>query len=284
MSTRLEIASTVHGDPDAPTVILIHGVVHQQHAWDAVVPLLATKYRVVTFDLPGHGASGAIPDVQNPIPFVLESLVDIIEDLSKPGERPHLAGNSLGGYVALEMGSRGLASGVTGISPAGFFRNRFELKHAEQVFLAMKKSVGVIKPLVPRLSSNTVGRSVMFGAFSTHPWKYPANSMLLDANALAENTLLDDLPDLDFTFSAPQDRNLPITIAWGTRDLVLFSGQRNNVHTYFPQARIIPMKGLGHVPMSDDPERIAEIIDNSAARSFAREKRLGSLRDSNDGR
>ena len=41
------------------------------------------------------------------------------------------------------------------------------------------------------------------------------------------------------------------------------------------------MRGLGHVPMSDDPERIAQIIDTSAARSFAREKRLGSLRDKN---
>ena len=272
----------MHGDADSPTVILIHGVVHQQHAWDPVVPLLAEKYRVVTFDLPGHGASGAIPSGENPIPFVLDALGDVIQDLSKPGERPHLVGNSLGGYVALEMGSRGLANGVTGISPAGFFRNRFELKHAEQVFLAMKKSVGVIKPLVPRLSANTIGRSVMFGAFSTHPWKYPASSMLVDANALAENTLLDDLPDLDFTFSAPEDRNLPITIAWGTRDVILFPGQRNNVHNYFPQARIIPMRGLGHVPMSDDPARIADIIDTSAARSFAREKRLGTLRERRD--
>lgn len=279
MANRLEIASTVHGDPDAPTVILIHGVVHQQHAWDPVVPLLAEKYRVVTFDLPGHGASGAIPEGSNPIPFVLDSLVDVIGELGGSGQRPHLVGNSLGGYVALEMGSRGLASGVTGISPAGFFRNRFELKHAEQVFLALKKSVGVIKPLVPRLSANRVGRSLMFGVFSTHPWKYPAESMLIDANTLAENTLLDDLPDLDFTFSAPTDRNLPITIAWGTRDLVLFPGQRHNVHTVFPQARIIPMRGLGHVPMSDDPEQIAKVIDTSAARSFAREKRLGSLRD-----
>ena len=281
MANRLEIASTVHGNPDAPTVILIHGVVHQQHAWDPVVPLLAEKYRVVTFDLPGYGASGAIPKGTNPIPYVLDSLAEIIEELGTPGERPHLVGNSLGGYVALEMGSRGLACGVTGISPAGFFRNRFELKHAEQVFLALKKSVGVIKPLVPKLSANRVSRSVMFGVFSTHPWKYPAESMLIDANALAENTLLDDLPDLDFTFSSPTDRNLPITIAWGTRDLVLFAGQRHNVHNYFPQARIIPMRGLGHVPMSDDPERIAQIIDTSAARSFAREKRLGSLRDKN---
>ena len=118
MANRLEIASTVHGDPDAPTVILIHGVVHQQHAWDPVVPLLAEKYRVVTFDLPGHGASGAIPEGSNPIPFVLDSLVDVIGELGGSGQRPHLVGNSLGGYVALEMGSRGLASGVTGISPA----------------------------------------------------------------------------------------------------------------------------------------------------------------------
>ena len=63
MSNRLEIAHAVHGDPNAPTVILIHGVVHQQHAWDAVVPLLAEKYRVVTFDLPGHGRSPRVPGV-----------------------------------------------------------------------------------------------------------------------------------------------------------------------------------------------------------------------------
>ena len=50
----LTLAHTIRGE--GPTLVLIHGIVHRQHAWDSVVEILARHRRVVTVDLPGHGA------------------------------------------------------------------------------------------------------------------------------------------------------------------------------------------------------------------------------------
>ena len=277
MDKICEIATTEYGDPAAPTIVLVHGVIHRQHAWDQVVPLLADDFHVVTLDLPGHGASDPIPDDVDPVPFVVDAVEETIRGYGTEAGRPHLVGNSLGGWVALELGNRGLACGITGISPAGFFRGRFDMAHAEHVFTTLYSVAKSAPKLLPRLSRNAVSRSLMFGAFSTHPWRYPAASMAVDAEALPANPLFEELPQLEFPFTSPIDRNLPITIAWGTRDLVLLPGQRHRVHDVFPQARIIPLKGLGHVPMSDDPERIAGVIRVSANRSFARELRLDAL-------
>ena len=45
-----------------PTVVLVHGWTCDSSSWDAQVPVLASRYRVVTLDLPGHGRSGAPRD------------------------------------------------------------------------------------------------------------------------------------------------------------------------------------------------------------------------------
>lgn len=275
----VHIASTSSGPSDAPAVILIHGVMHRQHAWDPIIAALAEQWRVITVDLPGHGASGAV----QPSPHLLADMVDALgEEILRlsPGCRPHLVGNSLGGYIALELSSRGIANGVTAISPAGFFRNRYELAHAVRVFTTLKAASGLLGSHSTRLAHTALGRTVMFGAFAARPWRYDAENMAIDAAALRTNPLLDELPDLRFTFSSPQDPTLPITVAWGTRDLVLPAGQRHRVAGYFPQARIIAMRGLGHVPMSDDPALIADIITAAAHRSGERETHLSA--DSDD--
>ncbi|MFC7743667.1 alpha/beta fold hydrolase [Nocardiopsis composta] len=82
---------------------------------------LAQRHEVYTLDLPGFGQSPA-PDPERP--FGIAALVDTVADWCAHAgvERPHIAGNSLGGAVALELGARGLASSVTALSPIGFTR------------------------------------------------------------------------------------------------------------------------------------------------------------------
>lgn len=102
-----------------PTVVLIHGVCHRTHAWDPVVPLLADRFRVVTVDLPGHGQSADLPDEGDVLEHTVGELIDLLETVIPDGERPHIAGNSLGGFLALELGARGYASSVTALSLPG---------------------------------------------------------------------------------------------------------------------------------------------------------------------
>src|SRR5688500_5426682 len=57
----LDIHSSVTGTGPA-TLVFVHGWTCDSSSWDAQVPVLAGKYRVVTLDLPGHGKSGAPAD------------------------------------------------------------------------------------------------------------------------------------------------------------------------------------------------------------------------------
>lgn len=250
------------------TVILIHGVCHRAHAWDAIVPLLADRFRVVVVDLPGHGESAALPDVGDVLERMVGELVALIGAVVPEGERPHVAGNSLGGFLALELGARGLASSVTALSPAGFFRSQAEWRYTVTVFHGLRRVAGALGPRLPVVTERAVGRAVTMAVFSTRPWRYPAKAAAIDGAAILGNTVLDRADRRAFVFSAPKDEELPITIRWGRFDLVLPVWQVKAAVRLFPQARV-EITADGHVPMSDDPESVAASIAACAERGLA---------------
>lgn len=251
-----------------PTIVLIHGVCHRVHAWDAVVPLLADRFRVVVVDLPGHGRSADLPDVGDVLDHFVGELVDLLEAVVPAGERPHIAGNSLGGFLALELGARGLASSVTALSPAGFFRSHAEWRYTITVFRSLRRAAGRLGRHIPALTERAAGRAVMMAVFCARPWRYPAEAAAIDSEAIVSNTVLDRADRRTFLFSAPVDENLPITIRWGRFDMVLPVGQIKLATRLFPQAKV-EITADGHVPMSDDPEGVAASIAACAERGLA---------------
>ena len=95
--------------------------------WQPVLGRLAEHHDVVAVDLPGFGASpmpppGTPPGIDSQVRLVTEFLAEL------GVERPHVAGNSMGGLIALEMAARGLARSATALSPAGF-ANRAEMSY-----------------------------------------------------------------------------------------------------------------------------------------------------------
>lgn len=251
-----------------PTIILMHGVCHRAHAWDQVVPLLEDRFRVVVVDLPGHGESAALPDVGDVLEHMIGELTDLIAEIVPEGERPHVVGNSLGGFLALEVGARGLASSVTALSPAGFFRSDAEWRYTMTVFHSLRRAAGKLGRHLPVLTERAAGRAVMMGVFCARPWRYPAEAAAIDGEAIISNTVLDRADRRTFLFSAPVDEELPITIRWGRFDLVLPVRQVSLAARLFPQARV-EISADGHVPMSDDPAGVAASIVATVERGLA---------------
>jgi|SRR5690625_1860303 len=251
-----------------PTIILIHGVCHRAHAWDPVVPLLAERYRVVAVDLPGHGRSPDLPAEGDVLEHTVAELVELLETVVPDGERPHIAGNSLGGFLALELGARGYASSVTALSPAGFFDSDAEWRYTITVFRTLQRAAGKLGRHIPMLTQRAAGRALMMGVFCARPWRYPAEAAAIDGRAIVTNTVLDRADRRAFLFSAPVDEELPVTIRWGRFDLVLPVRQTALASRLFPQARM-EKSADGHVPMSDDPEGVAASILACADRGLA---------------
>src|SRR5699024_8764634 len=241
------------------------------HAWDPIVPLLADHHRVVVVDLPGHGESPDVPADAEPVSYMADRLAEFVREVTPAGERPHIAGNSLGGFLGLELGARGLASGVTALSPAGFFRSDADRRHAGRLFSSIIKAAAVAGPAIPALSRTTIGRSLFMAVFCARPWRYPAEAMAIDGAAIGDNTVVTRLLDGDWVFSEPVDEQLPITVRWGRLDAALLVGQATQVPRVFPQARV-ERTWDGHVPMTDDPAGVAATIAADAHRGRPRDQ------------
>ncbi len=94
MTTPLDCEFSIDGD--GPPLFLIHGIGAQRDTWRFLLPSLAERYTVVSYDLRGHGSS-PMPDG----PFGLDELVADLERVrERTGfERAHFAGHSLGGMI-----------------------------------------------------------------------------------------------------------------------------------------------------------------------------------------
>jgi pimeloyl-ACP methyl ester carboxylesterase len=255
----LTLAHTIRGE--GPTLVLIHGIVHRQHAWDSVVDILARHRRVVTVDLPGHGASPDLPTEEFDLgPWIVAELERFLDYVAVDGEKPHVAGNSLGGYFAMELAARGSVASATALSPAGFFRGHWDQTRALLVFRLLRALSRVISPIAPTVMRSVVGRTIANGVFYAKPWRVPAATATIDALSITTNRAIDAAGNAVPRFSIPVDETVPVTVAWGRRDLVLPVYQAPLVRRTFPQAEVTTYPGLGHVPMSDDPELVASIL------------------------
>ena len=102
-----------------PALVLLHPFLVSGKVWQDVVPRLSSYHQVFTPTALGH--SGGPPVQRRPV--TIWDVIDAAEEyLNEHGlERPHLAGNSMGGFVALELARRGRAATVCALSPAGFW-------------------------------------------------------------------------------------------------------------------------------------------------------------------
>ncbi len=247
-----------HGS--GPPLVLLHGVGHRRQAWDAVLGRLTPHRDVIAVNLPGHGESPPLPAGATPVlKVMLDEVTALLDGLDL--DRPHVAGNSLGGRLALEAAVAGRAASVTALSPAGFWRNDREARYARAVFRVMQALGGVLQPLATALSRSTAGRALVYSAVVSRPSRMSAEQARGDMAAfLAARPALDLVLDQMTQFTGTVPPGIPVTIAWGTKDRLLPPRQVLVAKAALPQARFLPLRGCGHVPMTDDPALVADVL------------------------
>jgi len=108
-STHLRVdGPTGRSGAVSPPLVMVHGVGLDLHMWDLVVDALAVERRVVRYDLLGHGHSVDPPGQRSVKDFVAQCLevMSHVTAVAGDGRTPDLVGLSLGGLVALAVGSR----------------------------------------------------------------------------------------------------------------------------------------------------------------------------------
>ncbi len=245
-------------------LVLLHGGGASAGTWLPVLDQLAAHRRVIAFDIPGFGKSPVPPDVEFTMEWALDHLA---AELSRLGivEPVDLVGNSMGGLIALDAAKRGLARSVVGIAPAGLWRHHMPLVLRSQ-FTIMIAGAGLLRhPEVMTVLRKLPGaRKLLLGMAIARPEAVEWDEIMdiIRYLHISRPTLESALryARRGYAFTGGRNLDLPITVAFGTKDHLLRPRGYRLPDELPSHTRWISLPGCGHVPMWDNPDLIARTI------------------------
>ena len=246
------------GDP----LLLLHGIGSQWQVWEPVLPVLRAERDVIAVDLPGFGQS-AVLNGTPPTPANLAAV--IASFLDEVGwDQPHVAGNALGGWIALELSKLGRTASVCALSPAGFW-NGWEQTYAEMSLRNAQRMSRRLDGRLEQLYARPAVKAAAMAQFVARPGWLPVDAAVRSARNLARCPGWEaTLDGMGGRFTGAGAVEPPVTIAWGEKDRLLLPRQAERARRALPFARHVTLFGCGHVPTWDEPELVARTILSSA--------------------
>ena len=234
-------------------LVLAHGLGATGKVWAPVIDRLAEERDVIAIDMPGFGGSDPLPAGIPPSAANMAAGVRAFCD-SLGIEQPHVAGNSLGAWMALEMGKAGWAASVTALSPAGLWRRPLGPRRFDRQRWARR-----LRPLLSLALRTRRGRRALLATTFARPDRVPADAareLILSwvdspAYEAANHEMRSDIFD---PAGFPQ---IPVTIAWGEHDRLVAPPKPERRP---PGSRFLVLEGCGHTPTWDDPELVAGVL------------------------
>lgn len=243
------------------TLLCIHGFSGSWRNWDPVIGELGRHHRVQVARLAGH-ADG--PELAPGTAVTVTALADQLErDLDRMGlDRAHLVGNSLGGWLSLELAARGRALSVTALSPAlGWYPGphlrvlRLKLIAGRTVFSAITPFAGMV------LKSHRLRRA-LFGGVMAHSERLEVADLAAFSRDNLRCTIYFDLMK-SFLGAQAQlgEVTCPVRIEWSEYDALIPRAPFGaRFPALLPNARFSTIAGVGHVPMYDDPVLVSRTV------------------------
>jgi pimeloyl-ACP methyl ester carboxylesterase len=249
-------------DTSTSPLVLLHGLAMSGSAWREVIPLVADHHRVHAPTADGHRGGPGVHRRPATMTDMVEAAERYLNDCGL--DRPHLAGNSVGAYVAIELARRGRAATVCAFSPVGFWTPGDG--YQKRAFGRLQRGVTmgrVARPLLPLVYKSATLRRIIFRDIASRGDRISAARALEINDDGIECTVLADLcADLRgpyWRITGFDPIPCPITIAWGLKETLLPSGAHGR-NERIPQASICHLPDVGHVPMLDDPQLVAHTI------------------------
>ncbi|MFP5072012.1 alpha/beta fold hydrolase [Pseudonocardia nantongensis] len=244
-----------------PPLLLLHGMTSSWRAWKPLLPMLEQHHEVWAVTMPGHLGGPELPDE----PFAIESMVDaLVARLDELGvdRAPHVVGNSLGGWAALELARRGRARSVVALSPAGAWAVPADLYRLLATFRVGALMAGWAP--VRLLASCRPLRRLLLRTVSEHADRYSSKDVDVLFDDLAGCAALEPLlsaASMDTMIAPFEDAPCPIRIAWSGEDRTIpYRRYGPPMMDAVPDADLVVLPGVGHVPMVDNPALVAWTI------------------------
>ena len=241
--------------------MLLHGGTASARTWRDVIPLLSDRYHVYSPSLLGH-RGGPAPHRR---PVTANDIVDWAAGYLDENDlaRPHLAGHSLGGYVAIELARRGRAASVCAMSPGGFWGTGDGLRARTMGKVAKSKGPArAIRPFLPIILKPAWVRRLWFSSGAVHGDRVTVERGVEIFDDFLGCTVMREVFNSDDQQVATFDSlACPVTVAWAEKDKILpLDDYGPIVRKRLPQATFEVMPGVGHDPTMDAPDLVAQTI------------------------
>lgn len=240
-------------------LILLHGIGMSHAVWSAVTPYLERSRRVIAFDIAGFGRTPPLPDGTLPnIPNLVGGLESSLHRIGI-GVPVDIAGNSLGGCMALEAAKRGIARSVVAISPSGLWR-KHEPRHVKYVFRALHSTAQRFPQLLKRAMFVPLLREIALAVPVSVGSRHisPRDAVRVVHDLAVSKSFEDTFENTRCPFSG-RSITVPLTVAFGDRDYIL--PRQSRVRSELPMhTRWAETPNWGHVPMWVHPKEVAQLI------------------------
>lgn len=265
-----ELAVLEGGPADAPVVVLLHGYTADRVVWVRFARHLLRDHRVVIPELAGHGATGFIAGTDFSAPAQAARVATLLDRLGV--ERAHVAGNSMGGFVAATLAlvrpdlvRSLLLSDAVGVEAPEPSDAELELRAGRNPFLLDDVS------LFQEFYAMTIAKAPLVPGFIR---------AAIAADFVARRDELEEIFDGFFGVEMLDDRlgdiSAPTLVMWGEQDRLVHRSTARVWAAGITGARTVTYPDAGHMPMLEVPRRSAAdyraVLDRVRASSFTAER------------
>lgn len=234
----------------APTLVLLHGFGSSLHTWEDWVPVLSNDFRMIRYDLPGHGLTGADASGDYTDARGMVILLDLINHLGI--QKISLVGHSIGGRLAWNFAAAHpeRIEKLVLVAPDGFASPGFEYGKPPEIGLSLQAMRYVLPETLLRMSLEpayanasilTDQRLRRYHDLMRAPGVRPALIARLE-----QTTLQDPNPTLAKV-------KAPTLLLWGDRDAMIPVNNADDYLRVLPNARVVRLPGVGHLPQEEAP-------------------------------
>ena len=252
-----------HRGGSGSPLVCLHGFTDTWRTWELVLPALERHHEVLAPTLLGHAGG---PPLEGEVSDAL--IADAIEcAMDDAGfETAHIVGNSLGGYVALQLATRGRAASVVAFAPAGGWAQGDEsFKETLGFFATLHDQLRVAAPYAVAIVASAEGRRHATQFITTNFEHIPAELLAHQIQGVASCEAV--IPMIEHALRVgyrldAEKVTCPVRIVWGTADRLLPwpSAAARFRNDWLPHVDWVELEGIGHCPQLDVPLETVQLI------------------------
>jgi pimeloyl-ACP methyl ester carboxylesterase len=267
-----EISQARYRAGEGEPLVLLHGFTATWRCWLPVLAELVPRFDVFAPTLHGHDGGPLLPDPA--VAHTTEEAATHVETLLDDAgiDTAHIAGNSMGGALALELAKRGRARSVCAISPGGGWR-REDTAEAERIikwFTRNQKLARASLPHAARIMARPGLRRIALRDVMTHGDLVPPREAVQLLRSSVNCSVVDDvfatIRSGQALLTGLDKVRVPTLVVWGSKDRILpLPRHAPRFREEIPGVAFRELPGIGHTPMWDDAGLIAATIGDWAA-------------------